>query len=83
MKITAIQVHEAFHRAAMGKSVRSLAHELGVNESTLREHFRKRGTTPKQLRELAFKLFHAQQALARLDEVDRQAVEAEVKRRMS
>jgi hypothetical protein len=33
-------------------------------------------------RELAFSLFHAQQALARLDEAERQAVEAEVKRRL-
>ena len=71
MKITELQVHEAFYRAMHGESVRSLARGLGVDESTLRERFKKDGATPKKCREIAFQLFYAEQAMARLSEADR------------
>jgi transposase-like protein len=71
MGLPQFQVHEAFQRAAAGESVRSLAREFGVDESTLREHFRKGGATPRQVRDLAFKWFYAQQAKALLDADER------------
>jgi hypothetical protein len=75
MKITEFQIHEAYQRAVLGESVRSLARGLGVDESTLRQHFRK-GPTPRQIRELAGQYFHAQQARGRLDEKERQICDA-------
>jgi hypothetical protein len=75
MKITELQVHEAFYRAMQGESVRSLARGLGVDESSLRERFKKGGTTPKQCREIAFQLFYAEQAMAGLSEADRLAAD--------
>jgi hypothetical protein len=80
LKITAIQIHEAFARAVLGESVRSLARGLGVDESTLREHFKKGGKTPRQIREIAFQLFYAEQAQNRLDDDGRRRVAAIIRR---
>lgn len=75
LKITFIQVHEAFGRAVVGESVRAIARSLGVTEGCLRFHFRK-GASPKEVRRLAWAMVHAQQARASLTpagqkEVDR------------
>ncbi len=75
MKLTFIQIQEAFQRAVMGESVRSLARGLGVDESTLREHFQKDGAPPTVVRELSWQLFDALQAGERLDAAGRQAVD--------
>jgi hypothetical protein len=77
MKITVFQIEEAYYRAVWGESVRSLARGLGVDESTLRQHFRK-GTPPRHIRELAWKYFHAEQARGRLDEEQRRICDAMV-----
>jgi len=82
MKITFLQIEEAFRRAVMGESVRSLARDLGVDESTLRQHFRK-GPTPKEVRALAWQLFHVEQARARLDEAERREVDRLVGRALA
>lgn len=74
MKITYLQVHEAFNRCAGGESARSVAKSLGVTEGALRFHFRK-GTHPKEVRRLAFALFHAQQARAALTPARQRAVD--------
>lgn len=63
MKITFLQVEAAYLRAVHGESVRSIARSLGVTEGCLRFHFRGR-THPKEIRRLAFALFHAEQAKA-------------------
>ena len=60
MKITFLQVEEAFGRSVYGESVRSIARSMGVTEGALRFHFRK-GASPKEMRQLAFKLLQAQQ----------------------
>ena len=65
MKITFIQIEEAFARAVFGESVRAIARSLRVTEGCLRFHFRK-GTSPKTVRRLAFAMLHAQQARASL-----------------
>ena len=75
MKMTEIQVHEAFERAVHGESVRSLAREYGVDESSLRERFKRGGSTPAEVRRLAFDLFYARQRLAMLDEAGRREAE--------
>lgn|GEM_PF-4549827 len=79
MKITFIQIEEAFRRAVMGESVRSLARGLGVDESTLREHFKK-GATPKQVRALARQKAYADHAREQLDEAGRREVDKIVER---
>jgi len=65
MKITFLQVEEAFARALWGESVRSIARSMGVTEGCIRFHFRK-CKSPREVRRMAFDLVHAQQALARL-----------------
>jgi len=67
MKLTALQLHEALGRATYGESVRSIARTMGVTEGALRFHFRK-GTHPRELRRLAFELFHARQRLEQVAE---------------
>ena len=79
--MTEIQVHEAFARAVHGESVRSLAREYGVDESSLRERFKRCGATPAEVRQLAFDWFQAQQRLAELSSAERQEVERLAKRR--
>ena len=73
MKITYLQVHEAFPRCAGGESVRSVAKGLGVTEGALRFHFRKE-THPKEVRRIAFAMFHAEQARAALTAAQQRAV---------
>ena len=73
MKITFLQVEQAFKRAVVGESVRAIARDLNVSEGCLRFHFRK-GNPPKAVRKLAYDLFYAEQQLARLDAESRRAV---------
>ncbi|MCP1131285.1 hypothetical protein [Robbsia andropogonis] len=73
--MTEMQVNEAFARAVHGESVRSLAREYGVDESSLRERFKRCGATPAEVRRLAFDLFYARQQVAMLDEAERREVE--------
>lgn len=80
MKVTFIQIEQAFGRAVLGESVRAIARSLGVTEGCLRFHFRK-GKSPKAVRRLAFGMIHAQQARASLTpagqkEVDRLTAKA-------
>ncbi len=82
MKITFLQVHEAFNRCAGGESARSVAKSLGVTEGALRFHFRK-GTHPKEVRRLSFALFHAQQARAALTPEQQHAVDRLVAKRLA
>ena len=65
MKVTFLQIEQAFIRACNGESVRSIASRLGVTEGCLRFHFRK-STSPKEIRRLAYELFHTQQLYAGL-----------------
>lgn len=74
LKFTFIQLHEAFGRAVMGESVRAIAQRLGVTEGCLRFHFRK-GTSPKEVRRLAFELLHAQQVRASLTPAEQRDVD--------
>ena len=60
MKLTFLQIEEAFGRSLYGESVRSIARSMAVTEGALRFHFRK-GKSPKEVRRLAFDLVHAQQ----------------------
>jgi hypothetical protein len=73
MKITFLQVEEAYGRAVYGESVRSIARRFGVTEGCLRFHFRK-STHPREVRRLAFQLFHARQMIDSLDDDQRAAV---------
>lgn len=73
MKITFLQIEQAFKRAVVGEYVRSIARDLGVTEGALRFHFRK-GAHPKQVRRIAYALFYSEQAVARLDADSRRAV---------
>lgn len=80
MKLTFFQIEQAFGRAVLGESVRAVARDLGVTEGCLRFHFRK-GKSPKEVRRLAYAMFHAEQARARLTtaeqkEVDRMVAKA-------
>ena len=74
VKITFLEVEQAFSRAVWGESVRSIAQSLGVTEGCLRSHFRKE-TSPKEIRRVAVELFHARQAIERLDGPQRKAVD--------
>ena len=74
MKITFLQVEQAFSRAVWGESVRSIARSLDVTEGCLRFHFRKE-TSPKEVRRVAVELFHARQAIEMLDDAQRKVVD--------
>ena len=65
MKITVLQIHESFGRAVAGESVRAIARSLRVTEGCPRVHFRK-STSPKEIRRLAYEMFHAQQLYSNL-----------------
>jgi predicted transcriptional regulator len=65
MKITFLQIEQAFIRACNGESVMSIARSLDVTEGCLRFHFRK-STSPKEIRHLAYEMFHAQQLYSSL-----------------
>lgn len=82
MKITYLQVHEAFYRCAGGESVRSVAKGLGVTEGALRFHFRK-GTHPNEVQRIAFAMFHAEQARAALTPAQQRAVDRLVAKRLA
>ena len=77
MKITFLQVDEAFRRNVWGESVRAIARDFGVTEGALRFHFRK-GTSPKQVRRLAYDLFHVEQMRAQLLPADQKEVARQV-----
>jgi len=77
MKITFLQVEEAFARALWGESVRSIARCMGVTEGCIRFHFRK-GKSPREVRRMAFDLVHAQQALTRLSADGRARVDRRI-----
>ena len=79
MKITALQVHEAYQRAVWGESVRSIARRFGVTEGCLRFHFRK-DVHPRKLRKLAFELHYVNLHIATLDAEVKREVEREVER---
>jgi hypothetical protein len=74
MKLTFLQVDQAFNRVVWGESGRAVARDLGVDESALRFHFRK-GVTPRYVREIALCKFHAEQMRDRLGDDDRRAVD--------
>lgn len=80
-KLTCIQIDDAFGRAVIGESVRKIAHSMGVTEGALRFHFRKH-PSPKEVRRLAYALFHAEQCRARLDDAEQQAVDRMLARAM-
>ena len=80
MKITFLQIEEAFVRCLYGESVRSIARSMAVTEGCLRFHFRK-GKSPKEVRRLAFELMHAQQLLESLNDAERAAVDRIVAKR--
>lgn len=82
MKVTFLQIEEAFARALWGESVRAIARSLGVTEGCLRFHFRK-GVSPNEARRVAFALFHARQELAMLPESIRAKAERLVTRKAS
>ena len=65
MKITFLQVEEAFARCLYGESMRSVARSMAVTEGCLRFHFRK-GPSPIEVRRLAFELLAAEQRRAQL-----------------
>lgn len=73
-KLTHIQIEEAFQRAVRGESVCKIAASLNVTEGALRFHFRK-GTSPNEVRLLAFALFRAEQSRQLLSEAERLAVD--------
>ena len=78
--MTFLQVEEAFSRACFGEPVRKLAREYGVDESALRERFKRGGATVKQIRVLAYMKYEAEARLAMLTEAEREAVRREVGR---
>lgn len=82
MKLTFLQVHEAFGRAVNGESGRAIAHSLSVTEGCLRYHFRK-GPSPKAVRQIAFELFYAHQTLERLEADERAAVDKLAAKRLA
>jgi hypothetical protein len=82
MKITPLQVNEAFARAVLGESVRSIARGLGVTEGCLRFHFRK-SAHPREVRRVAFLLHHAAMMIAKLTDGERRAVERLTSRQTS
>jgi hypothetical protein len=65
MKLNFMQTHEAFGRAVRGESVRSIARGMAVTEGALRFHFRK-STHSREVRRIAFDLFHVRQAVEQL-----------------
>ena len=65
MKLTFLQVEEAFARCLYGESARSIARSMGVTEGALRFHFRK-GKSPREVRQIAFDLLAAEQRSAQL-----------------
>ena len=73
MKVTFLQVDEAFTRVVWGESGRAVARSLGITEAGLRYHFKKR-VSPRYVREVAIRKAHADTALAQLDEDERAAV---------
>ena len=78
MKLTAIQIEEAFQRAVYGESVRSIARSMAVSEGALRGQFKRRGAHPREVRRLAFELYHAQRMADHIGaELVRSAVRAE------
>lgn len=74
MKVTFLQIEEAYARAMWGESVRAIARSLGVTEGCLRFHFRK-GVSPTEVRRVAYAMHHAQQARAMLTEAMRTGVD--------
>lgn len=74
LKITFLQIEEAFGRNVYGESVRAIARSLGVSGGCLRFHFRK-GRSPKRVRQLAFELFRIEQVRASLTAAERKAVD--------
>ena len=79
MKVTFLQIEQAFIRACNGESVRSIASCLGVTEGCLRHHFRK-STSPKEIRRLAYELFCTQQQFASLAHSEKREVGRRLKK---
>jgi len=80
-KLLAIDIETAFKRAVSGESVRKIARGLRVTEGALRYHFSK-GTSPKECRQLAFRLYEANLRRAMLSESDQLAVDRMVAKEM-
>ena len=74
MKLTFLQIEQAFSRVTWGESGRAVARDLNVTEGALRFHFRK-GAHPRYIRALALQMMYADQARARLSADDRAAVD--------
>ena len=74
MKVSFLQIHEAFNRAVMGEPVSAIARSLGVTEGCLRYHFSK-GTPPKEVRRVAFEIFRARHAYDLLSKGGRRIVD--------
>ncbi|MFZ3142268.1 hypothetical protein [Polaromonas sp.] len=82
MKITFLQIDQAFGRVCWGESCRAVARDLGVTEGALRFHFRK-GPSPRYVRELAFRMMYADQERDRLNADERAAVDRLVARALA
>jgi hypothetical protein len=65
MKLTDLDVHEAYTRAIHGESVNSIARSMAVTEGALRWRFRNK-TPPREIRRVAWLLYEAEQAMGRL-----------------
>lgn len=74
-KLTRLQVDAALGRAAAGESVRAIAREFHVCESSLRWRFRKEGVHPKQIYQAAAKLAAAECAFELLMARERRSFE--------
>lgn len=79
-KLTHLQVNEALERAAAGESVRSIARELHVCESSIRWRFRKEGVDPKRIYRAAMGLNVARGLFESLTPVKQRAVLRELRR---
>lgn len=79
MKLTFLQVDEAFSRVVLGESGRAVARSLGVTEAALRFRWRK-GPTPRHVRQVAINVFYAHMARDRLDPDERLMVDRLVAR---
>lgn len=79
MKLTFLQIDQAFERVCWGESCRAVARDLGVTEGALRRHFRK-GPSPRYVRELVIRMIYAEQERDQMSAGDRAAVDRLVAR---
>jgi AcrR family transcriptional regulator len=78
-KLLAIDIETAFKRAVSGESVRKIAKGLRVTEGALRYHFGK-GASPKEARQLAFRLYELSRQRARMNAAERELLDRLVRK---